>query len=176
MYIKLHSSWSCMTKTVIRFNLYFLYYDNSNNLPLQGLNPWHFTYEVNVLTTQLKVLTISQVANSSTHDWSLLYFTLTIKKTSPYEITLISLSIISLLIYDLLSQLWINTYYMLKSFLKASRPPKDEMKCANEKMTWNTQDTNLSSYMPKANVDHTISGQGTGISTLYHSPTTPREN
>ncbi len=25
-------------------------------------------------------------------------------------------------------------------------------------MTWNTQDTNLSSYVPKANVDHTIRG------------------
>ncbi len=33
---------------------------------------------------------------------------------------------------------------------------------------------NLSSYVPKANVDHTISGQGTGISTLDHSATTPR--
>ncbi len=44
----------------------------------------------------------------------------------------------------------------------------------NEKMTWNTQDTNLSSYVPKANVDHTIGGQGTGNSTLDHSATTPR--
>ncbi len=35
---------------------------------------------------------------------------------------------------------------------------------------------NLSSYVPKANVDHTISGQGTGISTLDHSATTPRAN
>ncbi len=33
---------------------------------------------------------------------------------------------------------------------------------------------NLSSYVPKANVDHTISGQGTGIDTLDHSATTPR--
>ncbi len=33
---------------------------------------------------------------------------------------------------------------------------------------------NLSSYEPKANVDHTRSGQGTGISTLDHSTTTPR--
>ncbi len=24
------------------------------------------------------------------------------------------------------------------------------------KVTWNTQDTNLSSYVPKANMDHTI--------------------
>ncbi len=45
-------------------------------------------------------------------------------------------------------------------------------KCTNEKMTWNTQDANLSSYV--ANVDHTISGQGTGISTLDQSATTPR--
>ncbi len=48
------------------------------------------------------------------------------------------------------------------------------MKCTNEKMTWNTQDTNLSWYVPKANVDHTISGQGTAISTLDHSATIPR--
>ncbi len=84
----------------------------------------------------------------------------------------------SLLIYDLQSEDWINTYYMLKSFPKACRPPKvsNEMKCTNEKMTWNTQDTNLSSYVPKANVDHTISGQGTGISTLDHSATTQVQN
>ncbi len=51
----------------------------------------------------------------------------------------------------------------------------NEMKCTNEKMTCNTQDSNLSSYVPKANVDHTISGQGTGsISTLDHLVTTPR--
>ncbi len=30
--------------------------------------------------------------------------------------------------------------------------------------------------MPKANVDHTISGQGTVISTLDHSATTPKAN
>ncbi len=59
---------------------------------------------------------------------------------------------------------------MLRGFLKARRPPKvsNEMKYTNEKMTWNTQDTNLSSYVPKANVDHTISGNGTGISALDH--------
>ncbi len=34
----------------------------------------------------------------------------------------------------------------------------------------------VSSYVPKANVDHTISGQGTGISTLDHSATIPRAN
>ncbi len=33
---------------------------------------------------------------------------------------------------------------------------------------------NLSWYVPKANMDHTISGQGTAISTLHHSATTPR--
>ncbi len=43
----------------------------------------------------------------------------------------------------------------------------------NEKMIWNTQDLNLSWYVPKANVDHTISGQGTAISTLDHSATMP---
>ncbi len=31
-------------------------------------------------------------------------------------------------------------------------------------------------YMPKANVDDTISGQRTGISTLDHPATTPRVN
>ncbi len=46
--------------------------------------------------------------------------------------------------------------------------------CTNEKMTWNTQDTNLSWYVPKADVDHAISGPGTAISTLDHSATTPR--
>ncbi len=40
-------------------------------------------------------------------------------------------------------------------------------------MTWNTQDTYLSWYVPKANVDHTISGQGTADNTLDHSATTP---
>ncbi len=65
---------------------------------------------------------------------------------------------------------------MLKSFLKARRPTKvsNEMKYTNEKMTWNTQDTNLSSFVPKANADHTISGQGTSISTLGDSATIPR--
>ncbi len=50
---------------------------------------------------------------------------------------------------------------MLKCFLKACRPPKvsNEMKCTNEKMTTNAQDTNLSSYVPKANVGNTISGK-----------------
>ncbi len=64
---------------------------------------------------------------------------------------------------------------MLKGFLKAYRTPRvsNEMKCINGKMTWNTQDKNLSSYVPKAKVDHTISGQETGISTLDHSATTP---
>ncbi len=37
-----------------------------------------------------------------------------------------------------------------------SNYPKCHMKCTNEKMTWTTQDANLSSYVPKANVDHTI--------------------
>ncbi len=70
----------------------------------------------------------------------------------------------------------LNKYIIYgKGFLKAPRPPKvsNEMKFTNEKMTWNTQDTNLSSYVLKANVDHTISGQETGISTLDHSATTP---
>ncbi len=80
-----------------------------------------------------------------------------------------------MILYDLQSEDWINPHYMLKDFLKACRPPKvsDEMKCTNEKMNWNTHDTNPSSYGPKANVDHNISGQGTGISTLDHSATTP---
>ncbi len=40
-------------------------------------------------------------------------------------------------------------------------------------MTWNIQDTNLSWYVPKANVDHTKNDQGTAVSTLDHSATTP---
>ncbi len=65
---------------------------------------------------------------------------------------------------------------MNKGFLKARRPPKvsNEMKCTNENITWNTQDTNLSNYVPKANVDHIICGQETGISTLDHLATTPK--
>ncbi len=39
-------------------------------------------------------------------------------------------------------------------------------------MTWNTKDTNLSWYVHKAHVDHTISGQETADSTLDHSDTT----
>ncbi len=64
---------------------------------------------------------------------------------------------------------------MLKGFLKECRPPKlsHEMKCTNEKMTRNGQDTNLSSYVAKANVNHNMSGQGTDTSTLDHSATTP---
>ncbi len=49
------------------------------------------------------------------------------------------------------------------------------MKCTNEKMTWNIQDMNLSWYVPKANVDHTINWQGTAVSTLDLSATTPRD-
>ncbi len=41
-------------------------------------------------------------------------------------------------------------------------------------MTLNIQDTNLSWYVPKANMDHTIRGQGTADSTLDHSASTPR--
>ncbi len=51
-------------------------------------------------------------------------------------------------------------------------PPPTEMKCTNEKRIWNNQDTNLSWYVRKANVDHTISGQETALSTLDHSATT----
>ncbi len=75
-----------------------------------------------------------------------------------------------LLIYDLQSKDWINTYYMLEDFLKAHRPPKvsSEMKCINKNMTWNTQDTNLNWYVPKANVVHTISGCYQHLRPLSH--------
>ncbi len=65
----------------------------------------------------------------------------------------------------------ISTYYMLKSFLKVCRPPKvsNEMKCTNDMKYPGYESEQLC-----ANVDHTISGQGTGISTLDHSATTPR--
>ncbi len=46
------------------------------------------------------------------------------------------------------------------------------MKSTNEKVIWNTQDTKLI-YVPKANVDQTINGQETAVSTLDHSATTP---
>ncbi len=61
---------------------------------------------------------------------------------------------------------------MVKGILRAHRLPKvpNEMKCTNENMTCNTQDTILSWYVPKINVDHTIRCQGT--STLDHSATT----
>ncbi len=71
----------------------------------------------------------------------------------------------------------LNKYILYgKGFLKVRRPLKvpNEMKCTKEKMTWNTQDTNLSWYVPKTNVDHTISGLGTAISILDHSATSPR--
>ncbi len=64
----------------------------------------------------------------------------------------------------------INTYYKLSKGMQATQSI-NEMKCTNEKMTCNTQDTNLSWYVPKANVDHTIRGHGT--STLDHLATTP---
>ncbi len=48
----------------------------------------------------------------------------------------------------------------------------NEMKCTNEKMTCNIQDTNLSCYVPKANVDHTVRGEGT--STVDQLANTPR--
>ncbi len=50
---------------------------------------------------------------------------------------------------------------MPKIFLKAHRPAKvsNEMKCTNKKLKLNSQVTNLSSYMPKANVDQTIGGK-----------------
>ncbi len=62
-----------------------------------------------------------------------------------------------------------NKYILYgKCFLKATKV-SNEMKCRNKRMTWNTQYTNLSWYMPKVNVDHTINGHGTAISTLAHT-------
>ncbi len=86
----------------------------------------------------------------------------------------LNLFITSLLIYDLQSEDWINTYYMQNGFLKACRPSRvsNETNYTNVKMIWNTLD--LSSYVPKANLDHNISDHETGISTLDHSATTPR--
>ncbi len=87
--------------------------------------------------------------------------------------------------YPVKKNMLINTWFAIrrlnkyifygKGFLKAHRPPKVEieMKCTSEKMTWNIQDTNLSWYVPRANVGHTISGQGTAVNTLDHSATTP---
>ncbi len=83
---------------------------------------------------------------------------------------------ISLLIYDLQSEYWINTYIVegLSKGTQATKKVSSEMKCINENMTWNTQDTNLSWCVPNAYVNHTIRGQGTAISTLGHSATTSR--
>ncbi len=69
---------------------------------------------------------------------------------------------------------WDNSTVIIKVKLKKINSKDEEMKYTNEKMTWNSHDTNLSWYVPKANVDHTISGQGTAISTLDNSITTPR--
>ncbi len=63
----------------------------------------------------------------------------------------------------------------LSKCTQATQSVSNEIKCTIENMTWNTQDTNLSWYVPKANVDHTISDQGTAISTLDLSATTPRD-
>ncbi len=72
----------------------------------------------------------------------------------------------------------LNKYILYVDGLSKGTPAtssvKNEMKSANEKMTWNTQDMNLSWYVHKANVEHTISGQQTAISTLDYSTTTPR--
>ncbi len=53
--------------------------------------------------------------------------------------------------------------------MQATQSVKWDEMYKNKKMTWNTQDTNLSSYVSKSNVDHTIRGQGTTISTLDHT-------
>ncbi len=44
--------------------------------------------------------------------------------SSQYNKPMFLIKKFSLLIYDLQSEDWINTYYMLKGFLKARRPPK----------------------------------------------------
>ncbi len=73
----------------------------------------------------------------------------------------------SLLIYDLQSKDWINTYYMLKGTQ------------ATQSVNWNEMykwkdDMKYPGYEPEQLCAHTISGQGTGISTIDHSATTPR--
>ncbi len=60
-------------------------------------------------------------------------------------------------IYDLQSEDWINTYYDEGHSMGTQATQSiNEMKSTNEKMTLNTQDMNLSWYVPTANVDHTI--------------------
>ncbi len=78
---------------------------------------------------------------------------------------------ITLLIYDLQLKDWINTYYMLKGHPNVQMKYNVQMKRWHEIpriQTW-------ARYVSKANVDYIISGQGIGISTLYHSTTTPRD-
>ncbi len=68
----------------------------------------------------------------------------------------------------------LNKYILYAEGLSKGMQPTqsvNEMKCINEKMTCNTQDTNRSWYVPKANVDHTVRGQWT--ITFDHSVTTP---
>ncbi len=84
------------------------------------------------------------------------------------------------ILYYIFINIWfairrLNKYILYaKGLSKGTQASQMKWKCTNEKMAWNTQDTNLSSYVPNANVDHTKSCQGTGISTLDHSATTPR--
>ncbi len=71
----------------------------------------------------------------------------------------------------------LNKYILYgKGFLKP-RMATQSVKW-NEMYKWKDdmkhQGMNLSWYVPKDNVDHTISGQGTAVSTLDHSATTPR--
>ncbi len=65
----------------------------------------------------------------------------------------------------------LNKYILYTEGLSKGTQATQSVKCTNEKITCNTQDMNLSWYVPKANVDHTIRGQGT--STVDHLATTP---
>ncbi len=56
------------------------------------------------------------------------FFTILLRKNDKISLLI--------LLYDLQSEDWINTYYILKAFLKAHRPTKvsNEMKCTKYDM------------------------------------------
>ncbi len=89
----------------------------------------------------------------------------------------VSLNIFIIFINIVFINIWfairrLNKYILYrKGFLKACRPPNLSNVQMKGWSTWNTHVTNLNWYMPKANVDDTISGQETTVSTLDHSHT-----
>ncbi len=85
------------------------------------------------------------------------------------------LNIFIILSLIILFAIWRLNKYILygKGFLKAHKPPKSVK--WNEMYKWKDDMKHPGyEYVPNANVDHTISGQGSAVSTLDHLATTPR--